>query len=91
MSDPGVDPYASLQARLDEQVVWPSVHTFKFIMKTESLARFVQLLEGHHYTTRASAQGRHTAVTAELFMASSAEVIALYRIAAEKFPDVIAL
>ncbi|MBM4014032.1 MAG: DUF493 domain-containing protein [Planctomycetes bacterium] len=91
MGDPGVDPYASLQSKLDEVVVWPSVYTFKFIMKTELVARFVVLLEGHTYTTRASGEGRHTAVTAELFMESSTEVIALYRRAAEQFPGVIAL
>lgn len=91
MSDPGIDPYESLRARLDEAVVWPSVYTFKFIMKTERVASFVLLLEGHRYTTRASGEGRHTAVTAELFMESSREVIALYRRAAAAFPDVISL
>ena len=84
------DPYASLQARLDESCVWPGIYTFKFIMKTEVVAGFSTLLAGHRYTTRASGEGRHTAVTAELFMESSAEVIAIYRKAAQ-FPGVIAL
>jgi len=86
----GADPYASLQARLDEQMVWPSVYTFKFIMRSEQVAGFSALLEGHSFTTRPSAQGRHVAITAELFMESSREVIALYRRAAE-FKGVIAL
>lgn len=84
------DPYASLRAKLDEGIVWPSVYTFKFIMKTEQVASFVTLLEGHRYTTRASGEGRHTAITAELFMETSDEVIALYRRAAQ-FPGVISL
>jgi len=84
------DPYASLQAKLDQQHVWPGIYTFKFIMRTERVEEFASILAGHRYTTRASAEGRHTAITAELFMESSAEVIALYRRAAA-FQGVIAL
>ena len=84
------DPFASLKARLDEEHVWPGVYTFKFIMKAEQVDAFAQLLAGHHFTKRASAAGRHVAITAELFMESSDEVIALYRRAAE-FPGVISL
>ena len=84
------DPYASLKLRLDEAHVWPGVYTCKFIMKRELEREFVAILAGHRYTTRASAAGRHIAITAELFMESSDEVIALYRRAAV-FPGVISL
>jgi hypothetical protein len=84
------DPYGSLKTKLDEEHVWPGVYTFKFIMKSELLPAFVAILAGHRYTTRNSAAGRHVAVTAELFMESSDEVIALYRRAAE-FEGVISL
>lgn len=84
------DPYASLKLRLDESHRWPGVYTFKFIMRSELVPSFVVVLEGHKYTTRSSAEGRHVAITAELFMESSDEVIALYRKAAE-FAGVIAL
>jgi len=84
------DPYASLKLRLDEEHRWPAVYTFKFIMKSELVPAFVVILEGHKYTTRVSAAGRHIAITAELFMESSDEVIALYRRAAE-FAGVISL
>ena len=84
------DPYASLKIRLDEVHVWPGVYTFKFIMKAELATSFTAILAGHRYTTRPSAEGRHVAITAELFMESSEEVIAVYRRAAE-FPGVIAL
>jgi hypothetical protein len=84
------DPYASLKLRLDESHRWPGVYTFKFIMKAELLPSFVVLFEGHKYTTRASEAGRHVAITAELFMESSDEVIELYRKAAG-FTGVIAL
>jgi hypothetical protein len=77
------DPYASLKLRLDEEHAWPGVYTFKFIMRAEIATNFVVLLEGHRYTTRSSAEGRHVAITAELFMESSDEVIELYRKAAE--------
>ena len=84
------DPYASLKARLDEGHVWPALYTFKFIMKSDVLDGFVTILEGHRFTTRASASGRHVAITAELFVETSDEVIAVYRRAAE-FPGVISL
>lgn len=87
MSD---DPYASLKMRLDEEHRWPGVYTFKFIMRAEIVPTFSVVLEGHRYTTRHSAEGRHVAITAELFMESSDEVIALYRKAAE-FTGVISL
>ena len=84
------DPYASLKLRLDEEHRWPCVYMFKFIMRAELLPTFVEILEGHKYTTRSSAEGRHVSVTAELFMESSDEVIALYRKAAD-FAGVISL
>ena len=84
------DPFASLKLRLDEEHAWPGVYTFKFIMRAEVLPTFSVILEGHKYTTRHSAEGRHVAITAELFMESSDEVIALYRKAAE-FAGVISL
>lgn len=84
------DCYATLQTRLDETTVWPSLYTFKFIMKSDLVASFVAILDGHPYTARSSAEGRHTAITADIFMDSSASVIALYRRAA-KFPGVISL
>src|SRR5262245_11356489 len=77
------DPYGSLKARLDEVHRWPCVYTFKFIMKKERLEGFVPIFEGHRYTTRDSAAGRHVAVTAELFVETSDEVIAIYRAAAK--------
>ena len=84
------DPYDSLKARLDDVHDWPCVYTFKFIMKKERLAAFVTLFEGHRYTTRDSAAGRHVAVTAEIFVETSDEVIAMYR-AAARHEGVIAL
>ena len=84
------DPYASLKLRLDEEHAWPGVYTFKFIMRAEILEAFAVILEGHKYTKRHSAEGRHVAITAELFMESSDEVIALYRKAAG-FAGVISL
>jgi hypothetical protein len=84
------DAFSSLKARLDETHVWPGVYTFKFIMKAELEPEFVTILTGHRYTTRRSVAGRHVSVTAELFMTSSDEVIALYRRAAE-FQGVISL
>jgi putative lipoic acid-binding regulatory protein len=84
------DPFASLKLRLDEEHAWPCVYTFKFIMRTELVPTFTAILAGHNYTTRHSAAGRHVAITAELFMESSDEVIDLYRRAAE-FEGVISL
>jgi hypothetical protein len=84
------DPYASLKTRLDECHVWPGVYTFKFIMKAELAEPFSAIFAGHRFTTRPSAAGRHVAITAELFLESSDEVIAVYRRAAT-FPGVIAL
>lgn len=84
------DPYASLKSRLDEEHRWPGVYTFKFIMRAEIVPTFTVVLEGHKYTTRHSAEGRHVAITAELFMESSDEVIELYRKAAA-FSGVISL
>jgi putative lipoic acid-binding regulatory protein len=77
-----VDPYESLKVRLDEFHVFPTVYTFKFVMKVELVEQFVPLLAGWKYSVRNSAAGRHVSITADLPMASSDDVIALYRRAA---------
>ena len=89
--DPSRDPFASLQARLDETHEFPGAYMFKFIVKVEHVERFVILFGGAKHTARHSASGRHVALTAELHVTSSSEVIALYRRAQTEFPDILSL
>ena len=69
----------SLQARLDAYYCWPSLYPFKFIAPREKAGELTVLFGVAPVKTRFSKNARYVSLTAEIEMASSEEVISLYR------------
>lgn len=74
--------FDGLQARLDEQLKYPSLFLFKFIAPLEKAQELIGIFEAKPFTTKSSRNGNYISVTAELEMQSSEEIIGIYRAAA---------
>jgi putative lipoic acid-binding regulatory protein len=63
---------------LDEQVNWPEIYTFKFVVKTDKKDQITTLLEEHSIEEKYSAKGNYVSITSKKMMSSSDEVVAVY-------------
>ena len=68
--------------RLDRAHVWPSLYTFKFIVKSGKEDEIRRLFPMHTNTARLSRNGNYTSLTFQMMMPSSDAVISVYRKAA---------
>ncbi len=74
------DSLNSLRVRLDENLAWPCLYTFKFIVPAVHVHRAEALFpEGHSIQRRPSKNGKYIGLTVDMMMLGSADVIALYR------------
>lgn len=74
----GKPDFSSLRRALEKHQTWPTRYTFKFIVKRAAVSHLIALLDGHEISTRDSAKGTYTAVTANAHMRTPGEVIAIY-------------
>ncbi len=70
--------FTSLKKRLD-QLDWPSVYMFKFIVPIEQLKEVSSLFEKSDFQTKVSKKGNYISVTAKPLMYSSENVIGKYK------------
>ncbi len=82
--------WSRFQTLLDEQEEWPTQYLFKFIVPRAQQAALEEVFDGNPVTVRASTKGNYVSVTARIEMASSEDVIAVYR-EAGKIEGVISL
>jgi len=68
--------------QLDEVYAWPSLYTFKFIVKTSQEQDVQRLFPLHINSARLSRNGKYTSLTFQMMMPSSDAVIAVYKLAA---------
>jgi uncharacterized protein len=74
------DPSLSrLQAKLDEFYTFPCPYVFKFIAPMARIDELTALFKGRPFTSRYSKNAKYVSFTAEWEVASSEEVISLYR------------
>lgn len=66
------------KALLDEEVTWPDVYTYKFIVKTDNKTQVTDLLEEHEISEKHSKNGNYISITSKKLMNSSEEVVAVY-------------
>ena len=81
------DNYASLKQKLEENVEWPSVYLFKFIIPADNikLAELQSLFDSTEaqITTRSSKNGNFVSVSAKEMMINAERVIDRYKQAAK--------
>ena len=78
--------FDSLREKLNDQVNWPSVYLFKFIIPANNhkLAQVMNLFnETTEITTRESGKGNFISVSAKEVMLSTESVIEVYKKAAQ--------
>lgn len=82
--------YEGLKSKLDEQFQWPGRYLFKFIVPVEKAEALLSLIPSKDWTKKSSSSGNYLSFTLYQTMASSDEVIAVYR-RAEQIEGLIAL
>ncbi len=82
--------WEQFQRLLDEQNEWPASYLFKFIAPKAVLEQVKATFGDHPVTVRASKKGNYLSVSARLEVASSDDVIAIYKTAGS-IPGVISL
>ncbi|MES3631192.1 MAG: DUF493 family protein [Longimonas sp.] len=75
---------------LDDQNEWPAHYTFKFIVPASNVEDVKAVFGGHPVRVRSSSKGTYKSVTAQVQVASSAEVVSVYK-EASSIEGVIAL
>ncbi|MFP5457746.1 MAG: DUF493 family protein [Bacteriovoracia bacterium] len=75
---------------LDQNYQWPDFYTWKFIVKVDSHDRVVALLVGHEVSIKTSGKGNYVSITSRKFVATTDEVIEVYRLIAT-IPGVMSL
>ena len=79
---PGNTSWERFQDLLDDQMDWPSLYVFKFIVPHGALDQLKAIFGRHPVQVRTSRAGNYASVTARMEMHSSYEIIALYKAAA---------
>jgi uncharacterized protein len=70
---------SQFKEKLDRACVWPSLYTFKFIVKAGKEDEVRHLFPMHTNTARSSANGNYTSLTFQMMMPSSEAIISVYR------------
>ena len=64
---------------LDEQNEWPQEYVFKFIVPHEGVDDVKSAIGADDFTLRESSKGTYVSVTAKMLMASSEDVVEVYK------------
>ncbi len=64
--------------KLDKFYAWPSLYTFKFIVRAGQESELGRLFPLHTMTSKSSKNGNYTSVTFQMMMPSSQAVVDVY-------------
>lgn len=79
-----------LKCQLDQCHAWPCVYMFKFIVPQAEASRLLAVLAPERHSARESRGGKYVALTMEMAMSSSEEVLMIYQ-KASQVPGVMCL
>lgn len=82
--------YKSFKATLEEEYNFPTRYIFKFIVKTGSKEKILELLPGAKKSERVSKNGNFVSITLSQIMKNSEEIVYIYE-KAYKIKGVISL
>ncbi len=74
--------FKAFSEKLDNFYAWPSLYTFKFIVKAGKEDQLLQMFPHHATSSKASKNGNYTSITFQMMMPSADAVIAVYKKAA---------
>lgn len=79
----GEEWWSKFRGLLDDQNDWPTDYLFKFIVPSDELDDMKRVLGNERLKVRASSKGNYMSVTARRRVASSDDVIAIYKAAGD--------
>ncbi|WP_194775988.1 DUF493 family protein [Pararhodonellum marinum] len=74
---------AAFKAKLEEQMSFPAMYMFKFIIPTGKEEEVSQLLPNNEMSLKQSAKGTYVSATIKAMMPSSESILAVYERAAK--------
>tara|TARA_B100001063_G_scaffold175144_1_gene164127 strand:+ start:1679 stop:1936 length:258 start_codon:yes stop_codon:yes gene_type:complete len=80
----------SFKNTLEEEYDFPAEYSFKFIIKSESISKVLDLLPDSDYSQRESKNRKYTSVTISKIMKNADEILYIYE-KASKIDDIISL
>ena len=80
----------SFKNTLEEEYDFPAEYSFKFIIKSESISKVLNLLPDSDYSKRESKNKKYTSVTISKIMKNADEILYIYE-KASKIDDIISL
>ena len=80
----------SFKNTLEEEYDFPAEYSFKFIIKSESISKVLDLLPDSDYSKRESKNRKYTSVTISKIMKNADEILYIYE-KASKIDDIISL
>lgn len=80
----------SFKEKLESNYSFPSLYTFKFIVKPEQVSEIEKLFPRHEVKLKPSSGGKYVSTTVKIMAASSDEIIERYQ-AASKIEGIISL
>lgn len=73
----------SFKEKLENNYSFPTLYTFKFIVKPEQVKEIEQLFPKHEVSLKPSSGGKYVSTTVKIMAASSEEIIEKYKEAAK--------
>ncbi|MAR64367.1 MAG: DUF493 domain-containing protein [Flammeovirgaceae bacterium] len=80
----------SFKNTLEDEYDFPAEYSFKFIIKSDSISKVLDLLPGSDYSKRVSKNRKYTSVTISKIMKNADEILYIYE-KASKIDDIISL
>ncbi|MAS39144.1 MAG: DUF493 domain-containing protein [Flammeovirgaceae bacterium] len=80
----------SFKNTLEDEYDFPAEYSFKFIIKSDSISKVLDLLPGSDYSKRESKNRKYTSVTISKIMKNADEILYIYE-KASKIDDIISL
>ena len=80
----------SFKNTLEDEYDFPAEYSFKFIIKSDSISKVLDLLPGSYYSKRESKNRKYTSVTISKIMKNADEILYIYE-KASKIDDIISL
>lgn len=71
--------FKAFSEKLDNFYAWPSLYTFKFIVRAGQEEQLLQMFPHHTTSTKPSKNGNYTSVTFQMMMPSAEAVIGIYK------------
>lgn len=74
-----MENFDNFKSLLDEQITWPDIYTFKFVVQAHTKPELLTLLQEHKISEKESKTGKYISVSSSKLFHSSDDIVAVYK------------